>query len=86
MGAEQLLRLPLQDAVGDRLTVRLRTGQEWRVALPFRPAQPLPAVALDALAATLEPALWHALSCRLLASPGLHLRFTPNPECLFLPT
>lgn len=59
-----------QDAVGDRVTARLSSGQEWRLALPWRAAQPLPGLALDALAAALPPPLWQALFCRHLTSPG----------------
>lgn len=68
--SEVLLWHHLQDAVGDRVSLRMADGRALRIALPARPAEPLPALALDALAAVLEPATWHALRCRHITSPG----------------
>lgn len=56
--------------MGCRVTVALRGGGAARCALPFAPARPLPAAALDALAQALPPPAWHALHSRYLAAPG----------------
>ncbi len=62
--------LPLQDAVGNRVTLTLKAGGNLRIALPFRPTHALPNQALDALSTALEPSAWHALLSSHLLSPG----------------
>jgi len=60
----------LQDAVEDRVTVVLQSGEAVRVALPFAPAGPLPKLALDALHQVLPTGLFHSLATKHLLSPG----------------
>ncbi len=60
----------LQDAVEDRVTVMLQSGEAVRVALPFAPAGPLPKLALDALHQVLPTGLFHSLATKHLLSPG----------------
>ena len=59
-----------QDAVKDRVTVVLQSGEAVRVALPFAPAGPLPKLALDALHQVLPTGLFHSLATKHLLSPG----------------
>lgn len=59
-----------QDAVGDRVSIELKDGQQLRVQLPFAPAHPLPKAVLDALAVVLPPASWHVIFSCQLAAPG----------------
>lgn len=70
----------MQDAVADRLTVVLHSGEAVRVALPFAPAEPLPRLALEALAQVLPAGLYHSIASKQLMSPGLpsfqHLPFS----------
>lgn len=56
--------------MGSRVTVALRGGGALRVALPFAPVRPLPALALDVLAEALPPPAWHAFHSRYLVSQG----------------
>ncbi|KAL3147502.1 hypothetical protein ABBQ38_014558 [Trebouxia sp. C0009 RCD-2024] len=60
----------LKDAVGNRVTVVLQSGEALRVALPFAPAGPLPKLALDALRSVLPAPLFHSLSVKHLLLPG----------------
>ena len=60
----------LQDAVEDRVTVVLQSGEAVRVALPFAPAGPLPKLALDALQQVLPTGLFHSFAIKHLLSPG----------------
>lgn len=60
----------LQDAVGNRVTLKLKDGSSWRIALPFAPTHLLPKLALDVLSKALEPSVWHALLSDHLICPG----------------
>lgn len=66
-----VLQRMLQDAVGERVTVVLQSGQAIRVALPFAPAGPLPKLALDALQRILPSGLYHSLASKHLLTPGV---------------
>ncbi len=60
----------MQDAVGNRVTLRLQDGTSWRFSLPFTPVSPLPGLALDCLAAALPERTWHSLLSCHLTTPG----------------
>ena len=60
----------MQDPVGNRVTVALKDGRSWRIALPSRPTHLLPNLALDALRQALERPMWHALLSNHLLCPG----------------
>lgn len=78
-----------QDAVEDRVTVVLQSGEAVRVALPFAPAGPLPKLALDALHQVLPTGLFHSLATKHLLSPGdatrqLVCNFSMSPLCFLV--
>ncbi|KAL4443950.1 hypothetical protein ABPG75_011687 [Micractinium tetrahymenae] len=60
----------LQNAVGNRVTLRLAGGGRLRVALPFAPTAPLAKAGLEALQAALPGETWWALYACWLAAPG----------------
>ncbi len=60
------------------MTVALRGGGALRVALPFAPVRPLPALGLDALAETLPAPAWQAFHRRYLVAPGALQSLTQN--------
>lgn len=66
----------MQDPVGNRVTVSLKDGRSWRIALPLRPTHLLPNLALDALCQALKPPMWHALLSNHLLCPGEMQAFT----------
>jgi len=68
----------VQDAVGNRVTLKLKDGASWRIALPFRPTHLLPRLALDALSQALEPSVWHALLSCHLTHPGMLVTHIQN--------
>ena len=68
----------MQDAVGNRVTLKLKDGASRRIALPFRPTHLLPRLALDALSQALEPSVWHALLSSHLTFPGMLVAHLQN--------